>query len=204
MTSAVVSCEAWWDETSCVLAVADGLTPGASYDVVVEAVIELDGLEYFGTPAQIDFDTTDNALPPPNVEPDPVIVTLGSAIQPLETTAVATPRVPDAILDFSTVGAGTVTVDVAGYVSVPQGHVQLDAAVPAGKSVAMTGGLVAGTVRADSGVLPDSLSVIFDNPTAQKRVKIRSVSTDDYRAVSETVVQINRSGSVGINSWIVQ
>ncbi len=46
--------------------------------------------------------------------------------------------------------------------------------------------------------------VRLDNPIAQKRVRLRSVADAGYRATSDAVVQINRSGSIAINSWIIQ
>ncbi|MDJ0770253.1 MAG: fibronectin type III domain-containing protein [Ilumatobacter sp.] len=205
VTSAVLYCDGWWDETSCILQTSDGLTDGASYDVTVEAVVEWGGSEYPGAPAQIDFDLTDNALPvPPNIEPDPVVFTLGTSPQPIEVPIYPGPRVPEPILDFSTVGSDTVDISIAGYIAVPQGHIHLDTVDPTSKSLSLVGGVVAAQFRVDTGVLPASIDVEFDNPIAQKRIKIRSEYDGDYEAVSETVVQVNRSGSIGINSWVVR
>jgi hypothetical protein len=201
-----VTCEAWWDETGCVLLTSNGLVPGLLYDVAVVAINE------YGAPsaphsspaARIDFITTDNLLPPPNPEPDPVLVTLGSQPAPVQVAAVAPLRVPNAILDLSTKTAATVTVKIAGYVSVPQGHVRLDAVVPAGKSVSMTGGVVAGQFRFDAGSPPATLDVRLSNPVGQKRMRLRSTTTGSFTAVSDAVVQINQSGSIAINSWVIQ
>ena len=194
-----VTCDAWWDETSCVLSVADGLVPAGAYTIKVEAVQEYDGSEHFGAPAYVDGLPAD-LLPP---EPDPVVVILGSSPAPVQEPATAAIRVPNAILDFSTSSAATVTVRIAGYVAVPQGHIRLDAAVPAGKTVVMTGGVTAGQFRLD-GSPPAVLDIRFDNPVAQKRMRIRSTATVDYRAVSDIVVQLNKSGSLAINSWVIQ
>ena len=74
--------------------------------------------------------------------------------------------------------ANPVSVTIAGYVAVPQGHVRIDAANPANKTVRMYGGLVAGQIRL--GTHPATLQVTFDNPIAQKTVRLRSTASGGY------------------------
>ena len=46
--------------------------------------------------------------------------------------------------------------------------------------------------------------VLLRNPISQKRVKIESTVTGAYDAKSVAIVQLNRSGSIAVNSWFVQ
>ena len=66
----------------------------------------------------------------------------------------------------------------------------------------LASGLVAGQIRL--GTQPASLQVIFDNPIAQKTVRIRSTASYKFTAVADAVVKVNRSGSVAVNSLVVQ
>lgn len=201
ITSTSVVCTAWWNEKSCVLETAAGLVPGVLYDIEVVALNDWG----YSAPAQIDADLTDNALPvPPNIEPDPSLIVLGIDPAPVQVPTIPTVRMPEPIIDITTTTAADVEISIAGYVSVPQGHVAISAATPSAVDLTMSGGLVAGQVLLDPSGVPDSLAVWFDNPIAQKRVRLRSTSTDGFTAVSDAVVQINRSGSIAINSWVVQ
>ncbi|NNE10733.1 MAG: fibronectin type III domain-containing protein, partial [Ilumatobacter sp.] len=191
-----VTCSAWWDELSCVLPLGPGgLTPLQAYEIEVVAQVLVDGMVYDGVAEMVDGD---DVLPGDNE----VIVIPGAGSAPVQTAATPSLRVPEPILDFSTVGSGELDVSIAGYVSVPQGHVRVDASSPTFKSVEMSGGLVAGAIRLDTGWPPDNVAVYFDNPISQKKLRLRSVS-DDGRT-SDAIVQINRSGSLAINSWILQ
>ncbi len=188
-----VTCEAWWDETSCVLLTTNGLVDGAAYDIDVVA-LQLEGapaVEYQSAPATI-----------PAV---PVFLTGSPA--PIETPdPFSGIRIPDAILDFTmtSTDGGTTDVSIAGYIAVPQGRVEISAAVPADVTVDLMGGIVAGDIWLDPAGVPANMVVEFDNPIAQKTVRIRSVSSGRYIAVSDAIVQINKSGSIAINSWLVQ
>jgi hypothetical protein len=200
ITSSWVQCWAWWNVNSCVLETANGLMPGVHYDINVTAVSDWG----HGAPAWIDGDPSDNLLPPPNPEPDPTLVTLGTDPAPVQVPDVPVIRMPEPIVDLTTTSAADVDISIAGYIAVPQGHVAVGAAVPSATSVSLSGGLVAGQVLLDPAGVPGTLDVWFDNPIAQKRVRIRSTSSGDYSAVSDAVVQVNRSGSIAINSWVVQ
>ena len=70
----------------------------------------------------------------------------------------------------------------------------------------MTGGIVAAEVFVDPdpGRIPSDLAITFDNPVAQKRIRLISTHSGKATATSEAIVQLNRSGSLAVNSWIVQ
>ena len=197
VSGGVISCDAWWDENSCVAP----LTPGASYNVAITAISRYGSpaTEYVGAPAGVDGFPADGATPP---EPDPVLFTAGSTSAPVQQPAVAGIRTPEPIVDFTMTSGNSVDVKIAGYVVVPQGHIRIDATNPAGKSVEMTGGLAAGQIRL--GTAPANLRVTFDNPIAQKTLRIRSTTSGRYTARADAVVKINRSGSLAVNSLVVQ
>lgn len=174
------TCTSWWDETSCVLPLAD-LTDGQTYDVDVVATTMF-GDSPAGSPAV-----------------DPVQFVVGTDPAPVQVAATATIRDPDAIIDIRLTSSAPVSVVTAGYVAVPQGHVALDAGpTPAGASVRLMGGLVAGLVHL--GTPPAVLDVEYDNPIAQKTMRI--VSSAD-RASAVAIVQVNESGSFAVNSLAV-
>ncbi len=194
----------WWDETSCVLPLTDTVLPvpiddfylvsmfaakpdPASGGILVSPLIQLDG------------DPDDGGAPP---EPDPYLYEAGIDPAPIEVAEVPTIRNPDPMIDLVLSSANKVSFSIAGYVAVPQGHVRIDAANPTDKTVRMSGGLVAG--RIVLGTQPASLQVTFDNPIAQKTIRIRSTATVRYAAVADAVVKVNRSGSVAVNSLVVQ
>ena len=200
-----VSCPlVWWDEASCVLPVTDTVLPVPIDDFYLITVTAAKpdpvgpGL-WLSTASELDGDPGDGGLPP---EPDPYLYTAGTEPAPVQVADVPTVRVPDPIVDLVMTSAYDVSVTIAGYVAVPQGHVRIDAAIPANKTVRMSGGLVAGQIRL--GTEPASLQVIFDNPIAQKTVRLRSTASYKFTAVADAVVKVNRSGSVAVNSLVVQ
>ena len=91
-------------------------------------------------------------------------------------------------------------LEVAEAHVVPQGRIELGAVDTAATEVWLGGGVVTGDLWVDPAGVPDSLAVFLDNPIAQKRVRIRSVTSGDHISVSEAIVQVNRSGSIAINS----
>jgi hypothetical protein len=188
-----VTCTSWWDETGCLLPITNPLDIGPY-------AIEVVATNFIGDSAPAIYD---DPIDIPLIEPDPHTFTLGASAAPVRALQTESFPIPDPILDFTMASAATVRVDVAGYVSVPQGHVRFDAVVPANKHVALQGGLVAAQIRMDAA--PDSMNVVFDNPIAQKRIRLRSTgSVGGYSATSDAVVRVNRSGSIAINSWFVQ
>ena len=188
----VVSCRAAWNENGCALLTSEGFEAGSTYDVTVRSFL-VDG--------DLDRVYLDQA---PRVTVDPAYsysAAGGPAPQP---SSIGPTGLVDssAILDFSTSTDTRLRVRIDGYIAVPQGRLELDAAVPDRVSVSMTGGVVAGSIELDPGAVPSDFNIRFDNPTAQKRVRIVSdVTASGIRA--DAVIQLNRSGSVGINSWVV-
>lgn len=181
----IVNCEAAWNEDSCIL---EPLVPAETYEISVLAVNRInESHEHPGL------------LTPPfaftGTDPDPV---------PPVVAPVLPVRVPEPIIDLRMGTSAAVTIDIAGYVSVPQGHVAIDAGPvdASNKSVTMTGGLVAGQILL--GAEPATTTLGFANPIAQKTIRLISETSSSYRARSEAVVQINTSGSYAINSWFVQ
>lgn len=197
LTSAVVTCDAWWDETACVLTAADGLTAGVPYDVTVTAITS----HAESTPAEVDGDELDTTLP----EPDPATWSPGPSPAPIRVPAIPTARVPDPIVELVTETNTRVEIDVAGMIATPQGRVEIGAAVPGRTDVSLTGGIVASSLWVDPGGTPAFLDVSFDNPVAQKRIRILSdADVSGFDARSQAVVRINRSGSLRIASWHTQ
>ena len=110
------------------------------------------------------------------------------------------------LLDFTTETTSRVDIDIAGYVSVPQSRVAFGARRSANNTnVRLGGGLLAGLIDTEvGGHEPGTFVVTFDNPDAQKQIRLRSTyARGSVDVTSEAIVQINRSGSIGINSWIV-
>ena len=185
------NCEAHFNERSCVLPLP-ATTPDTVYNSlrVWAAFVDEDGFFDEGAPS---------------VDIGPYTHIPGAGNAPVQIADVEQPRVPSAIVDFTTTNSTSLDVDIAGYVAVPQGRVAISAATPANVSISMIGGLLAGEIFLDpAGVPTGGLDVFFDNPVAQKRVQITSVATGDSKANSEAIVQVNRSGSLAINSWVVQ
>jgi hypothetical protein len=186
-TAGAFTCSAWWNETMCVIPFSAGLVP-ARYDIEI-AALQHDGtpaVEYVGDAQSIsDHDVVVGTTPAPDTTP-----TLSAGQR-------------TAILDFTIEHSADVEVSIAGYVSVPQGRIALGSVSPADSMIAMTGGVVAADIDIDPAGAP-TLDIRFDNPIAQKRIRIVSVVDRRYAATSTAVVQVNRSGSIAINSWIVQ
>lgn len=194
-TSDDVECTAWWDENSCVLPLIDQPAVDDQYVVAVVATSSVGD----SSVASLDGDLLD-ATPP---EPDPIVYVAGGSPSVPRPVDVAPIRVPDPIVDLSfESGNHDVDIVIAGFVVVPQGHVLIDAPTPQNKSVRLLGGLTAANLRLMNE--PATLEVVFSNPVAQKVVRIRSTSGDSYGAVADAVVQVNRSGSVAVNSLVVQ
>ncbi len=178
----VSSCKGWWNETGCRLT---NLTAGTNYFVQMRAVNLVGNGTYSAWSGPHQYNPGAAGLAPGVAD------------------SVATVRVPQPILEIA-LAAGAAEITIPGYIAVPQGRVSIDAGTTttANKAVTMSGGLVAAQIVV--GTLPDSFQVDFENPIAQKTVKITSTTSGDYTARGVGVVQINKSGSVGINSWFVQ
>lgn len=107
------------------------------------------------------------------------------------------------VLDLTVEHGENVDVVISGYVSVPQGSIALGSASPASSSVSLIGGVLAGEFFVDPAGAP-AIDVRFENPIGQKRIRIVSEANSRFSATSIAIVQVNESGSIAINSWVVQ
>lgn len=110
---------------------------------------------------------------------------------------------PPALVDLDVAGAAAVTVDIPGYISVPQGRIHIDN--PNSHDVEIIGGILAAQFDVTDGRAagPQSVDVGFVPLVVQR--KIRIVTTNNAGAETSTaIVQINQNGAYAINSWQVQ
>ncbi len=99
-----------------------------------------------------------------------------------ELPALAPPSVPvfEPVVDFQLGGPAAVTVEIPGYVSVPQGRIEVDN--PSGHPVAIRGGILA----AEIGVVdsrPAPIPVGFEKLEVQHKLRIVSTNAPGPRAV---------------------
>ena len=104
-----------------------------------------------------------------------------------------------ALIDIS----GPVTVDIPGYVAIPQGVLRVDN--PDGHPIAIYGGVLAARFdvvdgRADG---PDSVNIGMRTVVVQRKVRITSTNAEGPET-SVVVMQVNQNGAFAINSWEVQ
>jgi hypothetical protein len=133
-----------------------------------------------------------------------VIPLLGLGSPPVTPPPVPTTYVPRAILDFELSSpTATATVEMSGYVVVPQGRVRVNN--PTGDSVRISGGVLAAQFDVvdsrDTG--PSTVSIGFIETIVQRKFRIES-SNNAGREQSIAVVQINQTGANEVNSWAVQ
>lgn len=113
------------------------------------------------------------------------------------------PPVP-AVLDIILTGAGTATLYIPGYVSVPQGGIKVTvgSAMGGGKSVQMLGGVLA-AIFTQSADLPADNQLGMVNRIVQKTFKIVSTTTSGTPQITSiAIVQVNDFGEFAINSWV--
>ncbi len=186
-----VSCEARWDETSCLLSLPTPAPLLTTYNIQMRT-LNVEGSPSVETPSS-------GATMAPLYVWSP-----GSTPAPTNQPATVSARVPDAIVDFTTTTSTAMNVKIDGYVAVPQGRVAIAAADPATSLVRLTGGVVAAELVVEAATAPADLVITFDNPVAQKQLRITSIYKGKGKATSEAIVQLNRSGSLAVNSWVVQ
>ena len=112
----------------------------------------------------------------------------------------------NAIIDVSFTGNNANTLYIPGYVSVPQGRINITvtAGKESGKSVSMLGGVLA-ALFTQSATGPQTQQLGIVNRVVQKTFKVVSVTTSGLpRVTSTALVQINDYGEYVINSWEVQ
>jgi hypothetical protein len=111
------------------------------------------------------------------------------------------PFVPPAILDFNLSGTATALVDIPGYVSVPQGRVNVTN--PNGQNVRISGGLLASQLDVNDSRGAGNVPIGFEEAVVQRKLRIVSTTSGGHE-VSTAVVQINQNGAYAVNSWEVQ
>jgi hypothetical protein len=110
------------------------------------------------------------------------------------------------IIDINFTTTSTSTLFIPGYVSVPQGRINITAATGAGvgKSVDLVGGVLAATFS-QTLVQPASLHLGMINRIVQKTFKLVGTTTAGRPSVtSVAIVQINDYGEFAINSWVTE
>ena len=125
---------------------------------------------------------------------------------------VVAPYEPDPIIDVDLTATNEVTIDIPGYIAVPQGVVRVHNPNGLGTTpenpVALTGGILAAAFRVnDDRAVDGQLTVPIGlvNPVVQRTFRITSTTTSGTPTVTSTaIVQINQNGAYAINSWVVQ
>jgi hypothetical protein len=110
---------------------------------------------------------------------------------------------PDAIVDITTTTSNQVTVVIPGYISVPQGVVQVAVADPAASRVELAGGVLSAWSDV-AGARPNDFTYGLDNPTTQRKIRIVTTLNNGSNTLSDAVVQVNETGGWAVNSWQVQ
>lgn len=125
---------------------------------------------------------------------------------------------PVAIIEFelgNTDPAAVATIDVAGYIAVPQGRFVLDN--PNGFDVRVGGGIVAASMTIDDsrstcappappGCVPEAPEIVpvgLRPIEVQRKFRIESWVAEGHER-SVAVVQVNQNGAYAVNSWEVQ
>ena len=119
------------------------------------------------------------------------------------------PTVPPAtavapILDIQLTGTNTSTIYIPGYVSVPQGAINVTVGAGAGvnKSVQIVGGILAAKFTQSADVPADNqLGMV--NRIVQKTFKLVSITTSGTPMMTSiAIVQVNDFGEFAVNSWV--
>lgn len=110
-----------------------------------------------------------------------------------------------AIIDVNLPSASAVTVDIPGYVSVPQGRFNLNN--PNALDVEMRGAVLAAEFDVvDARIQPPtapSIPVGFVETEVQRKFRLVTSSNRGHET-STAIVQVNQNGAYAINSWEVQ
>ena len=109
-----------------------------------------------------------------------------------------------AVIDIQLTGTNTSTIYIPGYVSTPQGAINITVGVGKGasKSIQMVGGVLAAKFT-QSADLPADNQLGMVNRIVQKTFKIVSTTTSGTpRITSIAIVQVNDFGEFAVNSWV--
>jgi hypothetical protein len=122
-----------------------------------------------------------------------------STLTPAQGTGLAT-----SIIDMSFTTTKSSYVFVPGYVSVPQGQINITvgAGMGAGKDVELVGAVLAAKVN-QTVDQPATLSLGMVNRIVQKTFKLVATTTTGKPSVtSVALVQVNDYGEFAVNSWV--
>jgi hypothetical protein len=121
------------------------------------------------------------------------------AIPPVVPTVSAAP----AVLEFELSGPAPTTIDIPGYISIPQGRSRINNTT--GQAVVLTGGMLAAQhdLVDSRGSTPGSVPIGFVETVVQRKFRIVS-TTPAGRETSTAIVQINQNGAYAVNAWDVQ
>jgi hypothetical protein len=137
------------------------------------------------SPRHLEFDGSGSAVPPP----PPV-------------APIAPVFVPEPIVDINLSGGAVSIIDIAGYVAIPQGR--LEVISPSGNTVRIVGGVVAGTYAIDASTLGTETTVGFEDTVLQRTIEITTTLPGSNR-LSRMTVQVNANGAEwAVNSWVTQ
>lgn len=126
-----------------------------------------------------------------------------STLVPANAAALATVT-PIVDLNLGTAPA-TLVFRAAGYVSVPQGRIEVSTAAGggAGSDVSFGGGLLAATTTV-SGPAPASFVIALQNPVVQRTFRIVTTTTTGSPTVtSDAVVFVNQNGNAAVKLWTI-
>ncbi len=108
------------------------------------------------------------------------------------------------VIDIQLTGTNAAKIYIPGYVSTPQGAINLSvgAGKGVGKSVQIVGGILAAKFTQTADVPADNqLGMV--NRIVQKQFKIVSVTTSGTPLITSiAIVQVNEFGEFAVNSWV--
>ena len=162
-----------------------GLPVTTAYTFTVTAINEVGASLPSSASGAVTPDAGLGAPPPPSPPPPPA------------------PFAPVPIIDIDLPAAAASTVDIPGYVAVPQGRVRLSN--PNGLGVRLSGGVLAAQWDAlDARAAgPQSVDIGFLETIVQRKFRVVTTTDAGYET-STAVVQVNQNGAYAINSWEVQ
>jgi hypothetical protein len=193
-------------DVSCMvrtLPVLDSDDPVDDTDTFSDYVFQVAAVNELGSSSPSPQSATATLIPPtPGASPaDPTVVP--PAPTPLYE--------PEPIIDIDLPTTNAVTIDIPGYISIPQGVIRVNNPNGLGTgddTVALTGGILAAAFRVNDGRAADgqlTVPIGLVNPVVQRTFRITSTTTSGSPTVTSTaIVQINQNGAYAINSWVVQ
>jgi hypothetical protein len=171
------------DTLSTTMCVVGGLVAATNYTFTVEAKNAV-GTSALSVPSAV---VQTGATAPPAWSPGTL---------PVVPPVVATP-----IIDFDLTTANAVTVNVPGYVSIPQGRLRVNN--PNQLAVTLNGGVLAASF--DITDLRAPVPIGLTNPIVQRTLRIVTQTTGGSPHVTgSAILQVNQGGAWAVNSWEVQ